>query len=153
MDEKTVGILVFGLLTLVCWILIPIFYAIRKNLQKKFALQKQACSTVTNATIIKMVKRRMKKGETYSYCWFPTYEYFAGENRYETESSVGNRKKLFEEGQQTELHYNPNAPEEIWVPEEKADNLVPIFKIFLIGYGVASIFPLTMLILFILDIL
>lgn len=138
MSKKTIATLAFVGGAIVCWLLGVLFLVLRGNSQKKFELQKQACTNETTATIIQMDKRRIKRGDAHSYCWFPTYEYYVDGVRYVKESSVGEDKKLFEEGEQTEINYNPDNPEEVYIPAEKIERVVTIFTILSVGFFAAG---------------
>lgn len=149
MDETTYGILIFLGLAIIFLGLGVLFFFIRKKFQKKIALQKQVCTSVTNATVIKMERKAVKYSDDYSYSWYSTYEYYVDGVRCEKESSVGNSKMLLEEGQKTELRYNPNNPEEIYVPAEKVESSLRLYTIFSVGFGVSGfLFGVILLFLF-----
>lgn len=81
----------------------------------------------------------------------PAYRYYVDEKQtesFEAEGYIGDGKKIFDEGQGVVLYYNPDQPEEIYVPEERQEYMVAILNILSIGFEVSSIFPIIIYIAF-----
>lgn len=150
MDERTYGILVLSVIVVVFGALGVIFAVLRNHSKKKFDQKKRICRNGTNATVVRIVKKRIRRSDMDSFSWYPTYEYYVNGIRYEKESTFGNKKKLFQEGQLVEIYYNPANPEEFYVPAEKAEGSVMIFTIFAVTYiAIAIIILIVMLVLFV----
>lgn len=148
MNNTTYGILVMGGIAIIFLGVAALFFVIRKNSKKKIDLLKQLCTNITPATVIKMDRKRFSHSDYYTYVWYPTYEYYVYGVRCEKESSVGNSKKLFEEGQQTELYYNPNNSEEIYVPAEKIESRLTLYTIFSLGFGMCGFLAIVIWVIF-----
>lgn len=148
MSDRTIITLGMVGAAIICWALAVLFFVIRSNAQKKIALQKRVCVNVTNATVIKMVQRRIDRSDVRSYTWHPTYEYYVNGVRYVEERKSGSEKKLFEEGQQIEIRYNPNNPEDVYVPAEQQEKGLTKFTVLAVGFFASGFLAIGMLILF-----
>ena len=128
-------------ITILSWLLGALFFWLKGNAQRELASRQKVCTNMTDATVIQMDRKRVKRSDSYSYCWYPTYEYYADDVRYEKESTTGYGKKMFEEGDTIELYYNPDNPVEVYIPVEKEEDITTIFLILAIGFFVAGFIP------------
>lgn len=84
--------------------------------------KKKCCTQPVMATVIKLVQRRTSSDvdihDIATYSWFPVYQYEYNEKIYTRESSFGNSKKIYKEGQTLYLFINPKDPEKyitVWI--------------------------------------
>lgn len=151
MRQLILNFLVFLGISIAFFGIAVILFLVKKRQKKKFEELRKRCSIKVDATIIKMERCIMLRSDPHSVSWVPTYRYYVDENQtesFETKGLVANRKKIFDEGQRVVLYYNPDQPEEIYVPEEGPEYVVAILNILSIVFGVSSIFPIIIYITF-----
>ena len=106
------------------------FLAIAVALGKKQKNKVKNCTHKTTARVIGM--QRMTNRNSYAtptISWYPVYEYYAGPQRLEKQSTFGQDNQIFYEGQIVELFYNPNDWNEYYVPAERTGKLNTILGI------------------------
>lgn len=94
---------------------------------------KRRQKAVMNATahVADVERRRNGKGNTYYY---PVFEYYAGGLMRRVTSSFGSNPGRYQIGEEVELLYNPDKPEQFW-SERDAKMMKLVCGIF-IGFGV-----------------
>ena len=151
MSELVLIFFAFLGFSIVFFAIAVILFYIKKRQKKKIEELRKRCSKKADAIVAKIERRILLRSDPSSYTWVPTYRYYFDEKQtepFEAEGYIGNGKKIFDEGQRVVLYYNPDQPEEIYVPEERPEYMVAILNILSIGFGVSSIFPIIIYIAF-----
>ena len=138
MNSKKIIILSFVGGALLFWFICGILFLARGKVQEHIERQKEACTELTDATIIEMNKTRKRINGEYRNRWNPIYEYYVDGVRYEKESSNYYKYGVFEEGDQVDLYYNPDDPEEIYIPAEKPEDTVTLLMILAVAFFLAG---------------
>ena len=147
MNSKKIIILSFVVGALLSWFISGVIFFARGEVKERIERRKEVCIELTEATIIEMNKTRKRINGEYRNRWNPIYEYYVDGVRYEKESSNYYKYGVFEEGDQLDLYYNPDDPEEIYIPAEKPEDTAMLLMImavvfFLAGFLVLGImFP------------
>lgn len=122
-------IIIFGGLLLGFWGLAVIMHVCGKYAIAKIEKRKAACVGETTATVQEIKKVRTRMGDDYTYTWYPIYEYYVNGEPVVQKSEFGGNKDTFQQGQQVILYYNPDNPNEIYVPEENAEASAKVFRL------------------------
>lgn len=138
MNKKKVMVLAFVGGALLCWLISGILFFARGKVQEGLERQKEVCIELTDATVIRLDKTREKVNDEYVYRWSPVYEYYVDDVRYEKESTSYYKRGVFEEGDQVDVYYNPEDPEEVYIPAENSENAVMILMILVVAFLVAG---------------
>ena len=108
-----------------------IFFLIGIGLGMNERKKKKYCTQPVMATVIKLVRKRISSDidihDIASYSWFPIYQYDYNGKTYTRESSFGNTRKIYKEGQTLYLFINPGNPEKIYNSMDKQGMLAKIF--------------------------
>ena len=123
------AIITCGGLLLGFWGLAVIMYVCSKSSLTKIEERKKDCVTETTATVQDIKEECVKIVDDYNYTWYPIYQYYVNGESVVQKSEFGGYKDTFQKGQQVILYYNPENPNEIFVPEEKPDTAAKIFQI------------------------
>ena len=130
--EDQIFILLLGIPIFIGTVFLSIGIGIGMNVRNK----KKCCTQPVMATVIKLVQRRTSSDvdihDIATYSWFPVYQYEYNEKTYTRESSFGNSKKIYKEGQTLYLFINPKDPEKIYNSMDKQGLFAKIF----IGIGI-----------------
>ena len=118
------------ILKLVMLFLMPIgffisgFFMLRYSLKVK--KRKEGCSIAAKGTIVKVIKEYNRLGDSASrHIYYPVYEYMANGEQITVKSKYGLfSSKVYQVGMQVELYYNPQNPEEFYVPSDKAGSRI-----------------------------
>ena len=127
-------------------ILSVLFFVLAQSSANRFNAKKKACTYKTTATIINIQKERISRSDDYNYTWYPTYEYYANGTRMEKKSNIGVGKNTFEKGQTVDLYFNPDNSDQVYVPSEKAESLVTVFRILGTAFGGVVLFSVAIVI-------
>ena len=138
MNKKTIIVMAFLGGVLLCWLISGILFFARGKVQENIEKRNEVCTEVTDATIIQLKKFRKKVNDKYVNRWRPVYEYYVDDVRYEKESTGYYKNGVFEEGDQMEIYYNPENPEEMYIPAEKAEDSVMILTIIMVAFFLAG---------------
>lgn len=116
------------------------FFMLRYSLKlkKKLRQRKEDCSVATKGTIVKVIKKYNRLGDSTSrHIYIPVYEYMANGEQITVKSEYGSFSfKTYQVGMQAELYYNPQNPTEFYVPADNADSI----QIRLFGGGLLFLF-------------
>lgn len=116
--------LIFFAVVCVLGLVGSVFLIAAAVLGKKYKQRVENCTHKTTARVLEM--RRVISRDHYSTpttSWFPVYEYYVGKQRIEKQSSFGQGKQIFYDGQMVELFYNPSDWNEYFVPAEKSEKV------------------------------
>ncbi len=138
MNKKRIIILAFLGGVLLCWMISGILYFARGKVQANAEKRNAVCTEVTDATIIRLKKFRKKVNDKYVNRWKPVYEYYVDDVRYEKESTGYYKNGVFEEGEQLEICYNPDAPKEMYVPAEETKDTAMVLTIIMVAFFFAG---------------
>ncbi len=138
MKKRTIKILIFVGIALLFWILSGILFGARGKVQGNIERQKEVCNELTDATVIQVKRTREKVNGEYVFRWHPVYEYYVDGVRYEKESTSYYKLGVFEEGDQVDIYYNPDNPEEMYVPAESPEKVVMILTILMVAFFFAG---------------
>ncbi len=134
MNKKKIIILSFVGGALLCWLICGILFFAKGKVQENIERQKEVCIEVTDGTIIRMKKTTREINDKYVARWIPIYEYSVDGVRYEKESTSDYKRGVFEEGDQVDIYYNPDNPEEVYIPAENPENTVMILTILMVAF-------------------
>lgn len=104
--------------------------------------KKERCTFVTAAILVDIHKRydRLHSDERPTYYFYPIYKFIADNgNEVVVKNNISINPKLLKIGQQVTLYFNPNNLNEIYVPEEKAEDSAKIFSLMHICFFVSGI--------------
>ena len=114
---------------------------------REYIEKRKRCTAITEGTFITFVEKELPEthfDQTYYVkYYFPVFEYFVDENRYEVQSNFGETKA--EESfinQKKKICYNPNKYEESYVSGEnlnKAYCVIKIASVIFLGAGIIDI--------------
>ena len=138
MSKKRIIVLAFLGGVLLSWLISGILFYARGKVQENIEKRDEVCTELTDATIIRVKKIRKKVNDKYVNRWRPVYEYYVDDVRYEKESTGYYKNGVFETGDQTEIYYNPDNPEEMYVPAEKTEDSVLILTILMAAFFFAG---------------
>lgn len=127
MKKNTKMILIFVGGAILFWLIGVLFFVIQVHMKKSLEETKEICTDFTYATVIEMEKTYETEFDDYYY--YPTYEYFVDDVRYEIETGNGSNRRMFDEGEEVELYYNPDNPEEVYIPGEQQEIELIIFNV------------------------
>lgn len=99
----------------------------------------ERCKVLTKGIVVD-IKREVSTANIDgppTVCWYPIYEYRAGEHTIRKWSSFGQAKQMFYPGEEVEIYYNANDYNEFYVLKEKVEKLIVIFEI--IGFMLLTI--------------
>ncbi len=91
-----------------------------------------------------VVSRQWKKditlesGDT-TVTWYVDYRYTADGREYEACSGQGHYKKMFPDGKEVTIHYDPQEPESFYVVEENGHDRITYRFLFTLGFIVIGI--------------
>ena len=111
------------------WGMAVIMHVCSKSSLDKIEERKKDCVTETTATVQEIKEERIKIVDDYNYTWYPIYQYYVNGEPVVQKSEFGGDEGTFQKGQQVILYYNPENPNEIFVPEEKPEAAAKIFQI------------------------
>ena len=118
------GKLIVFAVVLLLFLMGSVFLIVFVVMGKKHKHKVENCTCKTKAKVIEM--RKLTSRDHYSTpttSWFPVYEYYVGIQRIEKQSSFGQDKQIFYDGQVVDLFYNPLNCNEYYVPEEKTEKM------------------------------
>ena len=138
MSKKRIIVLAFLGGVLLSWLISGILFYARGKVQENIEKRDEVCTELTDATIIRVKKIRKKVNDKYVNRWRPVYEYYVDDVRYEKESTGYYKNGVFETGDQTEIYYNPDNPEEMYVLAEKTEDSVLILTILMAAFFFAG---------------
>lgn len=94
-----------GLLFLIIGIFVAVFFRKRR----------ENASAVTIARVADIIWRRGNDGG----CYYPVFEYYANGSVRRVTSSFGSSPCRYKEGEEVEIHYNTQKPEQIWAERDE----------------------------------
>ena len=99
-------------------------------------IKKSHCTGVTKGKVTDIIRQKHRErdseGETtISTSFYPVLEYTVGENTYVKKSSSGSSVSTYFIGQEIEIHYNPEKPEEYYANQ----NIGPM----IVGMGLSIV--------------
>ncbi len=147
MSKKRIIVLAFLGGVLLSWLISGILFYARGKVQEHIEKRDEVCTELTDATIIRVKKFRKKVNDKYVNRWRPVYEYYVDDVRYEKESTGYYKNGVFEAGDQMEIYYNPDNPEEMYVPAEKTEDSVLILTILMVAFFFAGFLVLVIMFL------
>ena len=106
------------------WALIGIVFfiigtSIRRNRKKK----ERICTSQTYGKVVDLVRRESRDSDgNYSASWHPVFEYHIGGSTFLKESNFGRSQAKFAIGQIVDIYYDPENPNQFYVPEETLPN-------------------------------
>mgnify|MGYP001052580496 FL=1 len=109
-----------------------IMYRCKTKVLKEIKEKKERCTFVTAAILVDIHKRydRLHSDERPTYYFYPIYKFIADNgNEVVVKNNISINPKLLKIGQQVTLYFNPNNLNEIYVPEEKAEDSAKIFSL------------------------
>jgi hypothetical protein len=130
--KKVNNTIVFPILITAFLFLGTIFIGLGIGFKSVIDKKAAVCTARTEAVVTEMNREVNLSAGTDSYrSWFPVFSYWAKGEEITVRSKIGNEKKIFEEGQNVELYYNPDNIREYYVPAENVSFLPKVF----IGVG------------------
>lgn len=116
------------------------------SIYKKNEVMKRNCTSMVNGTFIKFVEKEVRSRfddsvPIYDKWFYPVYEYYVNEKRYEVQSIYGNGKadeSLLEKNKV--VCYNPSKFEESFIKDENPKVIKTNFKILQIVFLILGIF-------------
>lgn len=124
-----IAIIICGALLLGFWGMAAIMHICDKHGTARIEERKADCVAETTATVQDIKEVCVRIVDDYSYTWYPIYEYYTNGELVVQQSEFGGAQNTFQKGQQVTLYYNPNNPQEIFVPDEKPETASKIFRI------------------------
>lgn len=124
--ELITNLMMVGLL-----LLSIIFLAISSVVKEKQKQQKKNCTEKTTAKVIKMDldHHKLSYNGPYTNYWVPIFEYYVNGERYIRTGSFGYSTEVFSKGQEVEICYNPNNPDEFYAANEEQDKVARILRL------------------------
>ena len=118
------GRLIVFAVVLLLFLMGSVFLIVSVVMGKKHRHRVENCTCKIKARVIEMRKMTSRDHHsTPTTSWFPVYEYYVGKQRIEKQSSFGQGKQIFYDGQIVDLFYNPSNWNEYYVPEEKTEKM------------------------------
>lgn len=95
------------------------------------------CTSITKGKVEDLVRQQNYDSDGgYSSTWHPVFIYEIGELKYIKESNYGTTQSKYAIGQEVEIHYNPEDPNEYYVT---GDNMSKIVATILASVGMFAI--------------
>lgn len=138
MNKKTVMILAFVGGALLSWLVCGILFFAKGKVQESIETQKEMCTELADGTVVQVNKNRRKVNGEYVNRWTPIYEYYVDDVCYEIESEGYYKNGVFEEGDQVDIYYNPEDPEEVYIPAENSESTSMILTILMVVFFLAG---------------
>ena len=95
-----------------------------------FRKRRENASAITTARVAGIEWRR---GNDRGGCYYPIFEYYANGCVRRVASSFGSNPCRYKEGEEVEIHYNTQKPEQIWA--ERDEGMKKLFCGIFIGIG------------------
>lgn len=133
-----IDLLVCGGLLLVFWGLAIIMRVCFKRSMAKIEKRKAACAGQTTAVVQDIKRVRVRVSDDYSDAFYPVYEFYINGERVVQQSDFSINPRKIQKGQHVTLYYNPDSPDEIFVPEEGPDAGAKVFKIMYVIYCISG---------------
>ena len=86
---------------------------VMKNNSQKI---RERCTQKTIGKVIDIAKIEMDR---YDYTWVPIFEYMVGERKFKKESRYGGVQNKYKIGQEIEVYYNPENPNDSYIGKEE----------------------------------
>lgn len=120
-------------------------YTIERN-----AYMKKQCTNTTTGTFIKFMEKEIRESflsdtTEYAKYFFPVYEYYVNEKRYEVQSMCGRRQmdeSLIEKNKI--VYYDPTNPEEAYIKDGSSKEILKSIKILSISFFCVGIIMILM---------
>lgn len=129
-------------LSIVFFFVSYIMYRCKIKVLKEIKMKKERCTSATVAVLVDIHKQydRLHSSDCLTYYFYPFYK-FIDENGNEVvvKNNVSINPNLLKIGQQVTLYFNPYNLNEIYVPEEKAEDSAKIFSLMHICFLVGGI--------------
>lgn len=109
---------------------------------KRNKWEKERCTFVTAAILVDIHKQydRLHSDELPTYYFYPIYKFITDiGNEVIVKNNISINPKLLKIGQQVTLYFNPYNLNEIYVPEEKAEDSAKVFSLMHICFFVSGI--------------
>lgn len=114
------------------------------NSEKEYLKKKSRCTAITEGHFIKFNEKehaesRFDKNHYIKY-YYPIYNYFLNNQKYEIESSYGYRtENISSINRQKQIYYNPNKPDESYIANENLNRAYKTVKALGIIFIIAGI--------------
>lgn len=101
---------------------------------------KRDCTSTTFGKVVDLARHVTSNSDGfYSSVWHPVFEYSVGELKYVKESMHGSSKSKYAIGQEVEVYYNPEKPDEYYIEGEQGV-FSTVFTIVGIGVMIIAVF-------------